>query len=349
MKIAQSQIDLSSQRSYQQQSVLHERLNAWIGERPGSQPASASRADISSAGRAALAAEPADVSPAVDNKDAEQTLDPRSLLLKLLVEALTGRKIHVQQIVLQAPDTPAIANPNQAASSAPSSPPPAGYGVEYDRHEEYHEAETTRFSAAGVVKTADGQEIHFQVELQMTRAFHQSSDVSIRLGDAARQRKDPLVINFNGNAAQLTGPQTSLDLDGDGNKETFAFVGAGSGFLALDRNGNGRIDNGTELFGARSGDGFGELAQLDSDGNGWIDENDPGYATLKIWIKDADDQDQLLGLGQAKIGAIYLGSVGTDFALKDAANQEQGMIRRSGIYLTEDGKAGTVQKVDVTV
>lgn len=42
--------------------------------------------------------------------------------------------------------------------------------------------------------------------------------------------------------------------------------------LSLDQNGNGEIDNGTELFGTKSGDGFADLARYDLDYNGWIDE-----------------------------------------------------------------------------
>ena len=49
-------------------------------------------------------------------------------------------------------------------------------------------------------------------------------------------------------------------------------LAAGQGFLALDKNEDGEINDGGELFGTRSGDGFGELAVFDEDCNGWIDE-----------------------------------------------------------------------------
>lgn len=342
MKIVQSQIELASQRSYQQQHTLRETLNAWVGERPGSRPANT--VAISNAGRAALQADAAPVARGVDATGDEQELDPRTLLLKLLIEALTGEKINIRQLVLHAPDGPPPPDPNH-----PPAPPAQGYGVEYDRHEEYHESEHTGFSAEGTIKTADGKEINFHLELQMAREFHQSSDVSIRLGDAARQRKDPLVINFDGKAAELSGQKIAFDIDADGNAERFSFLGAGSGFLALDRNGNGRIDDGRELFGAQSGDGFSELATLDGDGNGWIDENDAVFQQLRVWTRDTEGKDQLHSLQQANVGAVFLGSVGTDFALKTADNQEQGVVRRTGVYLREDGQAGTVQKVDVTV
>ncbi len=81
---------------------------------------------------------------------------------------------------------------------------------------------------------------------------------------------------------------------------------SGSGFLGLDSNNNGRIDNGKELFGTQSGDGFADLARYDSDGNGWIDEGDPVYARLKVWLKDASGADKVISLADAGVGAIYL-------------------------------------------
>ena len=84
---------------------------------------------------------------------------------------------------------------NQTLPNTP--PPPAGYGVEYDRHESNTETETeqTSFTASGTVKTADGQQLSFKLELSMSRAYYEESNFSLRLGEAAR-KIDPLVLNF---------------------------------------------------------------------------------------------------------------------------------------------------------
>ena len=122
----------------------------------------------------------------------------------------------------------------------------------------------------------------------------------------------------------------------------------GSGFLALDENGNGMIDNGSELFGTASGDGFADLSAHDSDGNGWIDENDPVYENLRIWTKDETGRDYLLGLKEANVGAIYLGSEKTEFQMTGGASDEiTGVIRRTGVYLKESGGTGTLSHVDL--
>jgi hypothetical protein len=270
-------------------------------------------------------------------------------LLRAMIAMLTDREVDVFDSEELGVDNPApnLESPNQSPAAA-SPQQPAGFGVEYDYHESYSEVEQTTFEANGVIRTEDGKEISFDLSLSMTRSYHEESNVSIRLGDA-RQKKDPLVINFGGNAAQLTSQRFKFDLDSDGQTDDINFVTGGSGFLALDRNGDGKINNGSELFGAKSGDGFAELATLDSDNNGWIDENDAAYEKLSIWTKDSTSKDQLSTLTQENVGAISLARVATPFELKDSRNHQQGEIRATGIYLREDGAAGTIQQIDLTV
>jgi hypothetical protein len=282
---------------------------------------------------------------------ADQTgSDPKLQVLIGLIEALTGKKVRLfnpSELKHGNAAPPHAQPPHSQPAEAAQPPQRQGWGVEYDRHETVRESEHTAFTAEGVIKTADGKEIRFQLALEMKREFFQESNVSLREGDAVR--KDPLVINFNGNAAQLTDTKFSFDIDSDGEADNISFVGAGSGFLALDKDGNGVIDNGSELFGTQSGDGFADLAAYDEDGNDWIDESDAVYSKLLVWSKDAAGQDTLSTLAQRNIGALYLGNVATPFDLKNASNDLQGQVRSSGIYLREDGGAGTVQQIDLMV
>jgi hypothetical protein len=181
----------------------------------------------------------------------------------------------------------------------------------------------------------------------MSREHVEKTDISLRLGDV--KKKDPLVINFGGTAAKLTDTKFSFDLDADGKADQISFVGAGSGFLALDKNSDGQINNGSELFGPVSSNGFQELAAYDLDKNSWIDESDAVYSQLKVWTKDGSGNDVLSTLAQTKVGAIYLGNVSTPFDIKNGQNQLDGQIRSSGAYLNEDGGAGIVQQIDLAV
>ena len=359
VKIASSAVQLDASHVSQQKHELHERLRAWNGNRRPDFEGTQRRAsaaltpsrtlpnpvELSDAGKAAQSSEANAIEQGI--KAAEN--DPMLRLIRAMIAILTGKEVIVFDSSELASNGPVENVPTQPQTpQAPTPQQPAGYGVEYDRHESYSEYEETRFQATGIVRTRDGQEISFNLALSMTRSYHEESDVSIRLGDA-RKKQDPLVLNFNGTAAQLTSQRFKFDLNSDGTAEDINFVTGGSGFLALDRNGDGKINNGSELFGATSGNGFAELAVLDTDNNGWIDENDAAYSQLRVWTKDASGKDQLSTLKQANVGALNLAHVATPFDLKDAGNALQGQIRSSGVFLTEDAKVGTIQQIDLTV
>ena len=367
MKIESSTVGLASQHTNSRQVNVEESLRAWVGSRrpdfeglaaEGRAAGQQTVATISDAARqaAAHAQAAANASASIDVQSAsasEEAVDqtggdPKLQVLIGLIEALTGQKIKLFNPGELKHGNAATPHSQQVAEAAHPEPNQRqGWGVEYDRHETIHESEQTSFAAEGVIRTSDGKEIRFQLSLEMRREFFQKSDISLREGDGVR--KDPLVINFNGVAAQLTDTKFSFDIDSDGETDNISFIGAGSGFLALDKNGNGAIDNGSELFGTQSGNGFADLAAYDSDGNNWIDENDAVYSKLFVWSKDAAGQDTLSNLAQRKVGALYLGNVATPFDLKNSANDLQGQVRSSGVYLREDGSAGTMQQVDLVV
>ncbi|MBY4678933.1 hypothetical protein [Marinobacterium arenosum] len=219
-------------------------------------------------------------------------------------------------------------------------------GMRYSVSQQYTESESMAFSAQGVVVTADGQRLAIDIQLEMARSFSSSNRLEMRAG---YQVQDPLVINFAGNAIELTDDKFGFDLDADGDEEQISFVGPGSGMLTLDRNGDGQVNDGSELFGAMTGDGFAELASYDEDGNGFIDEGDSVYSELRIWVKNADGVDQQFALADKGVGAIYLGAVQTPFEIKDQNNQLQGVVRSSSFFVGEEGESGTVQQVDLVV
>ena len=149
-----------------------------------------------------------------------------------------------------------------------------------------------------------------------------------------------------GSAEQLSNQKFSFDLDADSDREDISFV-QGGGFLAFDRNGDGKINNGKELFGPVSGNGFAELKALDEDGNNWIDEKDAVYRQLAIWTKDNEGKDVLSSLKQSNVGAIHLGNVSSPFDIKDSQNNLQAQVRASGIWLSENGQVGSMQQIDL--
>ncbi len=363
MKIANSTVDLVSQSAAITQRESKESLRMWIGDRRpdfegrnSSPPPGRAIADAVHLSQVACQAQPCKQVASAEADLAPEDETKLGILIRM-VEMMTGKKIklvspkelsrEMNAAQEQAQKTSATLSKLQPPGDAAAAPQRVGFGVEYDAYERHYEAEKMTFSAAGVIQTQDGRQIEFSVDLSMSREFMREQSVSVRLGDAVL--KDPLTLNFNGAAAELTTTRFSFDIDSDGKPDQIAFVGPNSGFLALDRNNDGVINDGGELFGASTGQGFAELAAYDEDGNQWIDENDSIYQNLRIWSKNAEGQDQLVSLGQRGVGAIYLGHVTSPFSIKDSENQLLGQVRSSGIFLQENGVAGTVQQIDLSV
>ena len=211
------------------------------------------------------------------------------------------------------------------------------------------EYENTTFASQGMVQTADGRSLNFNVEVTLGRSLSQKIN-SLTSETYTRILTDPLVINMDSNITSVSDQKFKFDIDSDGKEDEISFVGKGSGFLALDKNGDGKINDGSELFGTKSGDGFKDLAEYDEDHNGWIDENDSIFSKLKVWTKDENGNDKLLNLKEADVGAINLNSAETEFSYKDMAGETNGVLRKTGIYLKEStGAASTVAHVDLAL
>ena len=281
----------------------------------------------------------------VPTRQKEIMMDLNIRILKAMIERITGKRIDLSSIP-SANESTVEGQPPVTGETEAQTPPdeaPQG-GLIYDYHESHYEYESTSFSSSGKIVTEDGKEIDFAVNLSMSREFYTEQSLHVRAGDAL---KDPLVINFAGKAAELTQDTFAFDIDNDGHENQISFLQPGSGFLALDKNGDNVINNGSELFGPESGNGFQDLAAYDSDNNNWIDENDAIFHKLRIWTKDAEGNDVLFGLGEKGIGAIYLDSAQTLFSIKDMENRLQGQVQSTSIFLGENGGVGTVQQIDL--
>ena len=279
-----------------------------------------------------------------DDTEAEMSLSSQMRILKTLLEKMLDITIELPNVA--GGDTAA---PTASATQAPASAAATLANGEPNRTVQVSEAsfeqEQLAFVANGQVTTADGREITFDLGFALN---YQKLQLSERLTSSAAL-KDPLVLNLEGLVPGFSSARFEFDLDADGSSESLTQLANNSAFLALDRNGNGQIDDGNELFGARSGNGFAELAALDDDGNGILDDADSGFASLRLYRSDT----ALLTLGDQKIGAIFLNAAATPFMHlggdQGAQGESPAVLRQTGIYLAEDGKAGTLQQIDLRV
>jgi len=164
------------------------------------------------------------------------------------------------------------------------------------------------------------------------------------------QRIDPLALDLDGDGLETVGINSGInfDFDGDGVRTGTGWVSKDDGFLVWDRNENGAIDDGGELFGVdyvkRNGekavDGFDALGDLDSDGSGSFDSADEQFDNLRIWQDFNQDgiaqSNELKTLAEHNIIAINLDS--------NKANQSSNgnIVSAVGRYVRDDGSAGEV-------
>ncbi len=220
-----------------------------------------------------------------------------------------------------------------------------GYAVEEETRLTYEETEQVRFTADGVVRTQDGQEVSFTLGLELDRHLFMEADQTLFETGTFTRTLDPLVINLDGGIPELADFTFGLDLDLDGEEETIQGLAQGSGYLCFDRNGDGIINDGSELFGPATNNGFEELSQYDSDNNLWIDENDAIWDELAYWESDGESGMRLTKLSDTGLGAIYLDHMDTPFNMTDGEGNLKARITDSGIALNEDGSAASVQEI----
>ena len=165
-------------------------------------------------------------------------------------------------------------------------------------------------------------------------------------------RVDPLILDLDGDGIETTnlvGSTAYFDLDVNGFAERTGWVNSDDGLLVLDRNANGAIDNGQELFGDRTllqngtpaTSGFQALAEFDINADGKLDASDNIFSQLRIWqdvngdgVSIASELKTLVSVG---VQSISLSSVATG-----AADAMSNIQRRLGSFVRSDGSSGQV-------
>lgn len=190
---------------------------------------------------------------------------------------------------------------------------------------------------------------------EVIKEIHGESDDYDKAGKAQPPR-DPLIIDLGETGIELRSLEhgVNFDLDNNGFAEKTAWIGTEDGFLALDRNGNGSIDNGGELFGdqvilkdgSKSESGFEALAELDDNGDGIIDNNDAAFSNLRVWI-DANhngksESNELKTLNETGVVSISL-----EHSEVSIVDEETGTRIAESASVTIN-KNGAVSTVDIS-
>ena len=156
----------------------------------------------------------------------------------------------------------------------------------------------------------------------------------------------PIVLDLNGDGIQTLSSDEGVEFDllNNGVKVQTGWVSGEDGLLAIDSNGNGIIDDRSELFGGEIGEGFGKLATFDSNDDGIVNHRDDGFSELQVW-QDANengltDTGELVALESTDI--VSLNTAYTDVFATDAQGNIHG---EHGSAILADGQA--IDMVDV--
>ncbi|OBX63737.1 hypothetical protein A9Z63_04255 [Moraxella lacunata] len=172
-----------------------------------------------------------------------------------------------------------------------------------------------------------------------------------------KQYYDPIILDLDGNGVGTVSKfgyhGVLFDHDGDGVATATGWVDKSDGLLVRDVNGDGKINDGSELFGDNTRLANGELAtsgmealaDLDDNGDGVIDANDKAFAQLKVWQDKNGDgissDDELMSLAELGIEKIDLNN-------KETVNKEVdgGIIKEQATFVKADGSVGTLADVN---
>ncbi|MBX3180456.1 MAG: hypothetical protein KF886_24160 [Candidatus Hydrogenedentes bacterium] len=172
--------------------------------------------------------------------------------------------------------------------------------------------------------------------------FRFEFSASVTVTQATVQQGDPIVLDLDGDGIELTTYQQGarFDLIGSGRAQQVAFVHGGDAFLALDRNGDGVINSGLELFGEQHGarNGFEELRRFDDNGDGVIDRRDAVFDSLLLFRDNGNgvtEPGELLSLAEAGIVSISL-----DYAEVDKRAAGGNRITQIASFARADGSRG---------
>ena len=283
----------------------------------------------------------------------EDNLSPEDRIKKIMIEILLGR--------LHGDKTKTSMHPNKKSnviknSSLNSTNPYKIHqsnekelkAIVFNTQEQYFQKQAVKFSSSVKIQTPT-QSFEMNLDLSFSQEFYESQSTQIIIGD--KSFIDPLVINYDEDVnpfANISNLHFEFDLDNDGTTEMIPQLKRGAGFLALDKNENGKIDSGNELFGPSTNNGFTELALYDNDKNNWIDEKDAVFYKLKVYSIDENGNHSLVSLIDRNVGAIYLGDVQSGFKYQSAMDQTDAVQKSNGIFVKEDGsRLGVVNSIDI--
>lgn len=187
----------------------------------------------------------------------------------------------------------------------------------------------------------------FELKFKKQNVQTDTERVGISLEELGIKKADPLVLDLAGDGLNLTkaGKGALFDVNADGKLDSTGWVQGDDALLVYDKNGNGQIDNGSELFGDQNGskNGFAELSKYDKNFDGKINNLDPIFKALKLYQDNNGngkiEKNELMSLSQMGIKSLNLNFMQTNKDLNGNSLVLNGSFERN------DGSSGLLADV----
>ncbi len=208
----------------------------------------------------------------------------------------------------------------------------------------------TMYALEFVIGTYDGQDYSFISNLlDFIMSLNDKSDDAASRKISMPIRRDPLVLDLTdtGFVPKPVSEGAYFDLNRDGFAEKINWVSGGNGFLAVDKNGDGKIRNGNELFGdntvlasgVQAKNGFEALAEFDTNKDGIVDSSDNDFAKLLVWVDANEDgistSEELKALAEHNIRSLSL-----NYELKNELTESGAVLANLSTFDREDDSVG---------
>lgn len=287
---------------------------------------------------------------------------PKEIKLQLMVlvlESFLGKALDISDFSFNP-------NSNQQSNSPTSGNSSLNNGLPHLSGVELINIDGQSFQQGDIVSVEQWHSREQQLEYQVQGAFKindQELSLNYNYSLASKQvsyskvemsveaLKDPIIVQFGSQGLGEISGQKDFDINQDSALDNLPVFSGDVGYLVYDKNQNNKADNGSELFGPETGQGFTELAQLDSNENGFIDEEDEYFEQLYLWQPGSNENqaDQWLSLKEAEIQAISLSAISTPYDFYDQQGEIQAQLRQSSFAISKNGIGRGVHQVDVRI
>ena len=187
----------------------------------------------------------------------------------------------------------------------------------------------------------------YQLNLKFKQTTSSEERIGISLEELGIKKVDPLVLDLDGSGVKLTeaGKGAIFDITADGKLDNTAWVKGNTALLTYDRNGNGVVDNGSELFGDQNGaaHGFAELAKYDSNRDSVINILDPVFKALKLY-RDLNGDGKMTRNEFSTLNEMGIKELNLNFK-RDNTDLNGNSLILNGSFTREDGSKGQLADV----